>query len=257
VQILFLDFDGARVDTTPFRLFGAEPGVRDLSPLAAFLPRWGLAPSDEPALVEVVVATVRELLVRDVVERGANPRVGLRVRSSADSPDPTGEPNVTRVIVGGSIAEAVFAGPTVGVAESIDPGNFAREETALVLLDLLSGPPDDPTAPLGGRGSLNHYLTEASDKIRFIGRSLGYLAAHEAGHLYGNWHTDGTNAVPALMDRGNPLDLGAGYGVGPDGVGGTADDVTLRLVTDAFGETFTGVQDTLNVTAFGLTRGRV
>jgi hypothetical protein len=87
---------------------------------------------------------------------------------------------VTRVVVGGSIAEAVFLVPTIGVAESIDPGNFALEESALVLLDLLSGPPEDPTAPLGGQLSLNHYLTPASDRIGFIGRVLGETAAHEA-----------------------------------------------------------------------------
>ena len=38
VQTIFLDFDGPRLNTT---IFGG-PGVRTLSPLRAFLGRWGL-----------------------------------------------------------------------------------------------------------------------------------------------------------------------------------------------------------------------
>jgi hypothetical protein len=259
VQTLFLDFSGPQVDTTNFQLVAhAEPGIRDLSPFAAFLPRWGLSPDDEDAVVEVITETVRELLVRDVVARGANPNAELRVVSNADGPDPYGHPNVSRVVVGGTQAEAVFGFTTVGVAESTDPGNFAQEETALILLDLLSGPAEDPDAPLGGRLSLNHYLTDSSDRIQFIGRVLGQTAAHEAGHFYGNFHTDGLNDVVSLMDasRQDPVVL---FGVGPDGIGGTADDIASpRLGPDAFdpSEAFTGsVEDTLNVVAFAISRG--
>jgi hypothetical protein len=62
----------------------------------------------------------------------------------------------------------------------------------------------------------------------------------------------------SLMDGGAGLAPADAFGVGPDGIGGTADDVALRLGRDAFdpGEAFAGVQDTLNVTAFGLSRGR-
>jgi hypothetical protein len=258
-QTLFLDFDGAVVDTTKFQLFGAVPGVRTLSPLSAFLPQWGLSAADLPALERVITATVVDILVHDVVAHGPNPHAALRVVTSAGGADPYGEPNVTRVVIGGTVAEAVFEFPTVGVSESIDPGNFAQEENALILLDLLSGDPNDPDAPLGGRISLNHYLTEASNRIEFIGRVIGESAAHEAGHMYGNFHTDPGNARVSLMDGGAPLDPAVAFGVGPDGVGGTSDDVTTAtFVRDAYNpnEAFTGVQDTRAVASFGLSRGR-
>ena len=45
--------------------------------------------------------------------------------------------------------------------------------------------------------------------------------------------------------------------MGPDRVGGTADDTDVDLVQDTFApiEGFTGVEDTLNRSAFGLSRG--
>lgn len=48
--------------------------------------------------------------------------------NSKDSPDLWGGKNVSRVIVGGTQAEAGLA--TIGIAQSIDPGNFATQETA-------------------------------------------------------------------------------------------------------------------------------
>ncbi|MBO3751681.1 hypothetical protein J5X84_36890 [Streptosporangiaceae bacterium NEAU-GS5] len=258
-QTLFLDFDGAVVDTTKFQLFGAIPGVRTLSPLSAFLPRWGLSAADLPALERVITKTVVDALVRDAVGHGPNRHAALRVVTSGRGADPFGQPNVTRVVIGGTVAEAVFTVPTIGVSESDDPGNFAQEENGLVLLDLLSGEPDDPDAPLGGRASLNHYLTSASDRIAFIGRVIGGAAAHEAGHMYGCFHNDPANGTVSLMDGGAPLDPAATFGVGPDGIGGTPDDVTnATFVPDAYNpnEGFTGVQDTRAVVSFGLSRGQ-
>ena len=259
VQTLFLDFDGAVVDTTKFQLFGATPGVRTLSPLSAFLPRWGLSSADLPALERVITATVVDILIHDVVEHGPNPHAALRIVTSARGADPYGQPNVTRVVIGGTVAEAVFAVPPIGVSESDDPGNFAQEENGLVLLDLLSGAPDDPDAPLGGQVSLNHYLTAASDRIEFIGRVIGESAAHEAGHMYGCFHTDSADATVSLMDGGTPLDPARAFGIGPDGIGGTRDDVTTAtFVPDAYNpnEGFTGVQNTRAVVSWGLSRGR-
>jgi hypothetical protein len=45
------------------------------------------------------------------------------------------------------------------------------------------------------------------------------------------------------------------YGVGPDGVGGTADDDDVDFGEDVFNplEGFTGLEDTLNRSVFGLT----
>jgi hypothetical protein len=244
-QTLFLDFDGARVNTA---IWGG-PGVRTLSPLAGFLGLWGLTAADEDALIDATVAAIRESIIADARERGTNPRFGLRILNSRDHADPFGQSNVHRVIVGGTIAESGI--DTIGIAQFIDPGNFGMEDSALVLLDVLSGPASSSAA------SLNRYITPASDKIAFIGRALGNVIAHEAGHLYGSFHTDPLNAVPNLMDAGGAFP--GLFGVGPDRVGGTADDVDYDFGDDTLfpDEGFTGTEDTLNTTAWGLTKGRV
>jgi hypothetical protein len=241
-QVIFLDFDGAEVDMA---IFGLDPGVRKLSPFSAFLSRWGLSTADEPALARQIVRTVRENLLEDVRARGNNPNVQLLVLNSLEHPDLFGRDNVSRVVVGGSTDEAGFV--TVGIAQSIDPGNFAYEETALVLQDFLS-------LPAGPAVSLNTYLRPESNKIEFIGRAIGNVVAHEIGHYVGSWHTDPANAAVSIMDAGGP-GVDRFFGVGPDGVGGTADDTDNDLVADVYrpAEGFSGTEDPVNRTAFGLT----
>ena len=240
-QTLFLDFDGARVNTA---IWGG-PGVRTLSPLRSFLGLWGLVRADENALITAIVAEVRENIRQDMVASGLNGRFQVRILNSRDNPDGFGDPNVTRVIVGGTIDESGL--PTIGVAQSIDPGNFEAEESAVVLLDVLSGPADDGA-------SLNEYITPASNKIGFIGQAVGNVISHEAGHMLGNWHVEQFNETLNLMDQGGNFALL--YGVGPDGVGGTADDPDVDFGEDEFnpGEGFTGIEDTLTRVAFGLSR---
>ncbi|WP_433043942.1 hypothetical protein [Dactylosporangium sp. CS-033363] len=241
-QTLYLDFDGARLNTA---IFGG-PGVRQLSPLQGFLGRWGLTAADEDKVINQVIATVRENILTDAKERGTDPRVGLRILNSRDDPDPFGQPNVHRIVVGGTIAESGI--DTIGIAQFIDPGNYATEDTALVLLDVLS----DRT----GAASLNTYITPASNKIKFIGRALGNVISHEAGHLYGSFHTDPLNATPNLMDAGGAFP--GLFGVGPDNIGGTADDFDYDFGDDELtpDEGFIGVEDTLNTTAWALVKGK-
>jgi hypothetical protein len=244
VQTLFLDFDGARANTA---IWGG-PGVRQLSPLAGFLGRWGLTAADEDAVIDATIASIRENIIADAKARGTNPRFGLRILNSRDDADVFGQPNVHRIIVGGTIAESGI--DTIGISQFIDPGNYSTEDSALVLLDVLSDPADSTPA------SLNGYITPASDKIGFIGRALGNVIAHEAGHLYGSFHTDPLNEVANLMDAGGAFP--GLFGVGPDGVGGTADDVDYDYGDDTLfpDEGFTGTEDTLNTTAWALSKGR-
>jgi hypothetical protein len=233
VQTLFLDFDGARVNTA---IFGG-PGVRQLSPLRSFLGRWGLTNADENALISGIVAEVRENVRLDMIASGLNGQFQIRILNSRDHADPFGQPNVSRVIVGGTIDESGIA--TIGIAQSIDPGNFETEDSALVLLDVLSD-------PAGDDASLNTYLTPASNRIGFIAQAVGNVTSHEAGHFFGNWHVDQFNDILNLQDQGGNFPLL--YGVGPDGVGGTADDPDVDFGEDVFnpGEGFTGIEDTLS-----------
>ena len=239
VQTIFLDFNGARVNTG---IFGG-PGVRQLSPLRAFLGRWGLTAAQENNVINRVVTTVTENLASDFGTGG----VAVRVLNSRDNADPFGQPNVSRVIVGGTIAESGI--PTIGIAQSIDPGNFELEDTALVLLDLLSDP-----AGLNGEPdpSLNAYLRSQSDKVRFVGTAIGNVVSHEAGHFLGSFHVDQFNTVLNLMDQGGNFPLL--YGVGPDGVGGTADDRDVDFGSDTYNpfEGFVGSEDTAANTKWGL-----
>jgi hypothetical protein len=238
-QTIFLDFDGARVNTA---IFGG-PGIRTLSPFSAFLGRWGIPASQTNAVINRVVATVTENLRSDFA--GQNTQV--RILNSRDHADPFGQPNVSRLIVGGTIAESGIE--TIGIAQSIDPGNFETAETALILLDVVSG-----SVAEWGEATFNNYITPASDKVRFVGTALGNIASHEAGHYLGNWHVDQFNDVLNLMDQGGNFPLL--YGVGPDGVGGTADDPDVDFGEDVLnpGEGFTGLENTHTRTRWALAR---
>jgi hypothetical protein len=243
VQTIFLDFDGARVNTG---IWGG-PGVRTLSPLSAFLGRWGLSSAQYDDLVTAIVEETQENLEADMVDSGLNDDFQLRILNSRDDADPWGQPNVSRVIVGGTIEQSGI--PTIGIAQSIDPGNYETEESALVLLDVLS----DPAGGEFGDASLNFYLRPRSDRVAFVGQAVGNVVSHEAGHFFGDWHVDQFNARPNLMDQGGNFSVM--FGVGPDRVGGTADDVDVDFGEDVFNpnEGFTGIQDTLSRLAFALT----
>jgi hypothetical protein len=238
-QRIFLDFGSAAVDT---RIFGMDTGVaqpRKLSPLRAFLPAWGLRESDEPALIQKITETVAANL------RGAGGGTQIEVTNSTNSANSWGGADVSRVVIGGTSAEAGI--DTVGISQSVDPGNFARAETALVLLDSLSQPADQAI-------SLNHYLTSGGDRLTFVARAVGNIASHEAGHFLGSWHTDPNSGRHDLMAPG---DLVGAFGYGPDGVGGTPDDTRPKFGQDTFAPTegFTGTEDTRNRTEIGLGGG--
>jgi hypothetical protein len=238
VQTVFLDLDGARMNTA---MWGG-PGVVTLSPLRAFLGRWGLPASALDAVVTATVGAVTENIASSLRATGLDKNLQVNVLNSRDDPDPFGNPNVSRVVVGGTMAQAGV--PTIGIAQSVDPGNFAHEESALVMLDEVSrptGPPD----------SLTTYLRPRSDKVAFVGRALGNLIAHETGHLIGSFHTDNGDARVNLMDQGGQ-GFPAFFGVGPDQVGGTPDDTGVGFGEDAYSpdEGFTGLEDTLNNSAW-------
>ena len=92
---------------------------------------------------------------------GNNPTFDIEILNSRDDPDVFGDPDVSRVIIGGTQAQLGIT--TIGIAQSVDPGNFDLSEDSVVLLDRLS-------APAGPSISLNSYAIDpGSSKIDFIG----------------------------------------------------------------------------------------
>lgn len=241
-KTIFVDFDGATVDPA---IFTGPAGEVELSPLADFLPRWGLSAQDEDAVIDAILEALGENLVTDPEAQGPDGRFGLRLLNSRDHADPFGQPGVSRLIVGGSIQELGI--PTIGIAQSIDPGNFEAAETGVILLDLLSGAAPDPN-------SLNSFpLAPGVSMVDLVGVALGNIAAHEAGHYVGNFHTEQFNLLPSLMDRGG--NLPNTIGVGEDGIFGNEDDADVDFSQDPFEvtERFAGIEDTLAVVACGCT----
>ena len=258
-QILFIDFDGEVVDTS---IFGPVPNQpRTLSPLVDFLLGWGLSAADENMVIDAILATLEENLSDDFRVLGLNgdrdatgnpTEFDVEIRNSRDHADPFGEPNVSRLIVGGTIAESEIN--TIGIAQSIDPGNFGRGETALILLDILSA----PAGSFGGSLFVlnNITLDPSATIIDLIGVAVGNIVAHEAGHYLGSYHTDQFNPVEELMDQGgNPAST---FGLGPDLIFGSAADVDVDFGLDIYvpNEGFVGLEDALNTGAFALSTGR-
>ena len=137
--------------------------MRQLSPLAGFLGRWGLTAAQEAPLIKAIVASVKENVLTDLRNNGQNPTVALQILNSRDNADVFGQPNVHRVIIGGTIAESGIS--TIGIAQFIDPGNFGNEDSALVLLDIMSDP--------SGAASLNTSCAAgASPAMRWIASGI-------------------------------------------------------------------------------------
>ena len=243
-QILFVDFDGEMLDASIFAA-GGNPNAT-LSPLSAFLAGWGFAAMDENALIDGILASLEESITNDLAML-SNPAFDVEIRNSRDHADTFGtDPNVSRLIVGGTIAESGIS--TIGIAESIDPGNFGTGESALILLDLLSAPASNPN-------SLNQFAVDpGSTKLELVATGVGNITAHEAGHYLGNWHTENSApSDPSIMDRGG--NLAGSVGVGADGIFGTGDDFDVDFTADTFAaaEGFTGTEHTGENTALALT----
>ena len=246
VQTIFLDFDGARVNTG---IFGG-PGVRELSPFRTFIARWGLNASagghpDQPdhrhGPGEHSAGPDPEGAERQ--PRGAGDQLQGQPRHLRADECVTGDRRRHDRAVGD---------PTIGIAQYIDPGNYGHEDSALVLLDVLSGSVADYE-----EATLNYYLRPRSNRVAFVSQAVANVISHEIGHYIGNFHTENTNRIHNLMDAGG-ANFGENlYGVGPDGIGGTADDEDIDFRLDRYDlfEGFTGRENTLNVSAWAFVRG--
>ncbi|WP_175539648.1 PPC domain-containing protein [Nocardioides exalbidus] len=236
-QTVLLDFAPGRVNSATW----GGTGVVNVTPFASFVPLWGIARTDARKVENRIINQVRANLQAEIA--GTNTAVNVDVLNARGNEDLIGQENVSRIYVAGTVAETGIN--TIGIAQYIDPGNFGHQDEAIVLLDSLS-------EPAGSAYSLNSYITAASDKIKFVSQAVANVTAHEVGHTIGNYHTDNANDVHNMMDSGG-ANFGQNlYGVGPDGVGGTADDENIEFVVDTYSpvEGFTHEEDTENVTSW-------
>lgn len=240
-QMLFVDFDGAEYDAG---MLGGHSNAR-LSPLAHFLAQQQLE-REENAIIDRALAVLAENLIEDL-EHGMGGLPALQILNSRDHADPWGAPNVSRIIVGGSQQELGLN--TVGIAESIDVGNFKHNETAVVLLDAI-------TDPLAATSFVTIERAPHVSMADLLGLALGNIIAHEAGHLFASFHT-GHPDYPVQLMAGGP-DPAAFVGAGTDRILGTADDRDIDLGRSPYKklEGFTGFQDTRSAVGHGLLAGR-
>jgi len=251
MQTVFLDFDG---EVLRREIFGA-PGTARLSPLSDFLPEWGLQPSDESRFIDKVIDVFRSKFYGpnavsgvggngNYFASGTPGEFAIQILNSRDHADPWGQPNVSRIIIGGTQDELLI--PTVGIAESVDVGNFDTEETAVVLLDSI--------APLWG--PIPRAASVPLENI--FADAIASVAAHEAGHFFGAWHTINTNFSDQLMDTGG--NVPGLVGVGPDGIYGTPDDRDVQFGTDVYDAAASAIpfgrQNSAALIAWGLSTGR-
>lgn len=238
-QTVLLDFDPGRVNTGTW----GGPGVRNVSPFSAFVPQWGIDRSQARRVENRALRITQRNIDQEIQRRGLNPDVNVEVLNARTNPELIGQPNVSRVYVAGTIEESGIS--TIGIAQYIDPGNYGHEDEAIVLLDVLS----EAAGPIS---SLNTFMDDSSDRVKFVSNAVGNVIAHEIGHTIGNYHTDNADDVGNVMDSGGSNFAQNLYGVGPDNIGGTADDDNVQFVTDTYSpaEGFTGEENTLNVTAW-------
>ncbi len=258
-QILFLDFDGSfvRNDLLSLDVISASPArtVR-VPPLSAILPTLGLNPADEPALIRDITRRVEQKLRFQLAldsnngfyaQTGTPGDFDIQIVNSLDSPDIWGQPNVSRVLVGGRQADFGVPPATglLGIAQEIDIGNFDREDTAVVMVDIL--------ALIASSSNLAGNFSVAQAFAEF---TAGVIV-HEAGHNLGGMHQDPSNTINTIMDAFYDPTLAAGR----DGIIGNADDEPIRFRDDAYrpGETTLGggINNSANIVAFGLSTGKI
>lgn len=264
IQLIWLDYNGGPVSKEPW--FGF-PLVTDHTPFRDFLPAWDLSNHDRDVrrITRKITREARDNLKRELQKSRENRNFGVVVLGN----DGTGRWNwiedhveagsftifgityeISVVEVSGTIDESFIS--TIGIASTIDPGNYAVNDAALVLLDVLSAPPSGISGNF--TFSLNDVaLAPGTSKEKLVVTVLGNIIAHEAGHYIGNFHTDGFNLKQNLMDEG-PGGLFNLAGIGPSGVFGESDQIDIGFFDDLYSvrEGFLGDENTTVNSAFGL-----
>ncbi|MCC9642223.1 Ig-like domain-containing protein [Rhodopirellula sp. JC740] len=261
-QVIFLDFDGGVFPRTVLREIYAPAGdpliggVALIPGIEQTLSGLGVVNQAAGAIegLQLSIAAEVERIFEDVGDKAINGDFdstgvpgdyGVTVLNSLEHADPGSNPNVTRIVVTGTSADYGFAAT---VAESVDVGNFKLDEYAIVQLDTWV-----PVAQAFAR-------SPGSSEFDVLATFLGGVAAHEAAHVLGIRHTDGTNLVGNVSDEGgDPIADDQLVGLGPDGIYGTADDIPSTFETDVFSlvEGIFGTNFTAHSIAYGLSTGTV
>ncbi|QDV23930.1 Ig-like domain-containing protein [Aureliella helgolandensis] len=256
-QIVYVDFDGARVNTNTF---GLGLGTVRLSPMTSYFAQAGLQPTDEAAFVREFMAVLEENFTGSLPGittngyrgvDGVNGHFDIQFLNSFDHPDfdPVGVPNVTQLIIAGDGVQ--FPLPVRGISNSIDVGNFETEGLVIVLPDVYMNPASGDFVGAVPRAANVTLLTA-------MATAMGNTASHELGHSFGVRHQDNANATLSLMDSGG-LPIGPSrLGVGPDGIFGTTDDIDLDFVSDYYApaEGNIGIEDSAGLLAYALATGK-
>ena len=232
-----------------------------ISPLMDFVGNMGL-PADEMfiafstfSLINAIENTVRSNFLSDPSNPNSAPIIDI-LRGPKPSPANglplPAAPNSAEIFIGGAIAETGIS--TIGIAEFIDPGNYANTDRALVMLDEISA----NIPPFTWLPSDDQDIDDARQlaaRIDLLGTIIGNVVAHEAGHFLGNFHTNPENFIDNIMDAGGTSDLyqrlaGSGF----DGIFNTFDDVDVRFGLDFYDpfEGFSGVENTDSVIRIGV-----
>lgn len=240
-QIVFLDFDGSTIRTDLINLAPAGTGVTLRVPaFSTYATQLGITQAQVPGVIERITRNVEGKLRTSLASNTSNGFYSssgnpgdfdVKVVSSNDG-DFWGQPNVSRILVGGTQATLAPAIPgLLGIAQRVDIGNFDREDTSLVLLDALISDATNLliTSPF--------YIPRSGTvtNIDLFVELTSVVIAHEMGHNLGAIHQDPNNTVYGLIDQFYSGVISSGSGL--DGVFGTTDDVTLKFLTDDYAPT--------------------
>lgn len=212
-QILYLDFAGDLIDNNIFNdaLIQANPGlpvggVTRVRSLADSLPVLGLEFGDTATanrIIDTVVSEVGQIFEDlsnsgngDYETTGTPGDYGIRILNSRDHGGQISlnDPRLTRLLIGGTGTDFGIAG-VLGIADSVDIGNFDLSEFGIFALDGFV------TSTAGVA------ISPGASQIDLISQFLASVAAHEAGHVFGMIHTDNTDSIDSLSDAGGTSTL--------------------------------------------------
>ncbi len=276
-QVIYLDFTGADVALRSFIgvPFEVDPDPvldepRTLSPMVNFLEAWGIETTQRNliTLARKITNVVKENIKRDLKRSKINPNLKVEIISDFGVPylgqlypqylERSRIP-YSNVVIGGTINE--FLLETIGIANAIDPGNFSQDDTAVVLLDLLSSNEVDPFFG-DNSNSINFVpLAEGATKIDLVATTVGNIVTHEIGHFLGNFHTEIIeNDNFSIMDSGGlPIAFASGTDLFAGGEFGDGNTIDVDFAKDNYfsleGFSSLGLNETDVNTAFALSFG--